>query len=235
MKTSLFSTLIVIASIGFSFAQDEKKDQMEMKKDAAPAAVAPAPAAAPAAVAPAAAPNEAEMMKQMMEMSKMNENHKLLSSLDGNWTYTIKFWMNPDPTAKPQESKGTATRKAIMGGRYVVMDVSGKMQMPDGTGKMKDVLFKGMGLEGYDNVKGKFVGSWVDNMGTGIMMSEGSYDPANKAFTYTSEMEPVPGMKSQVREMLKVIDNNHMMFEWYENQGGQEKKTMEIAYTRAKK
>ena len=229
MKTSLFSTLIVIASIGFSFAQDE------MKKDVAPAAVAPAAATAPAAVAPAAKPNEAEMMKQMMEMSKMNENHKLLSSLDGNWTYTIKFWMNPDPNAKPQESKGTATRKAVMGGRYVMMDVSGKIQMPGADGKMKDVLFKGMGLEGYDNVKGKFVGSWVDNMGTGIMMSEGSYDPANKAFTYTSEMEPVPGMKSQVREMLKVIDNNHMMFEWYENQGGQEKKTMEIAYTRAKK
>jgi hypothetical protein len=233
MKTSLFSTLIVIASIGFSFAQDE------MKKDVAPAAVAPAavaPAAATApAVAPAAKPNEAEMMKQMMEMSKMNENHKLLSSLDGNWTYTIKFWMNPDPNAKPQESKGTATRKAVMGGRYVMMDVSGKIQMPGADGKMKDVLFKGMGLEGYDNVKGKFVGSWIDNMGTGIMMSEGSYDPAAKTFTYTSEMEPVPGMKSQVREVMKLTDNNHMMFEWYENQGGQEKKTMEIAYTRAKK
>src|SRR6059058_5509598 len=30
-------------------------------------------------------PNEAEMMKQMMEMSKLNENHKLLASLDGTW------------------------------------------------------------------------------------------------------------------------------------------------------
>ena len=49
------------------------------------------------------------MMKQMMEMSKLNENHKLLSSLDGNWNYTIKMWMNPDPNAEPQESKGTAT------------------------------------------------------------------------------------------------------------------------------
>ena len=56
------------------------------------------------------------MMKQMMEFSKLNENHKLLSGLDGNWNYTIKFWMNPDPNAKPQESKGTATRKNVMGG-----------------------------------------------------------------------------------------------------------------------
>jgi hypothetical protein len=174
------------------------------------------------------------MMKQMMELSKMNENHKLLSSLDGNWSYTITMWMNPDPNAKPQESKGTATRKAIMGGRYVMMDVNGKFQMPGADGKMKEVQFKGMGLEGYDNVKKKFVGSWIDNMGTGIEFFDGDYDPGTKTFTYTGEMEPMPGMKSQIREVLKLTDNNHMMLEWYENQGGQERKTMEISYTRKK-
>ena len=40
------------------------------------------------------------MMKQMMEMSKLNENHKLLADIDGNWNFTIKFWMNPDPNAQ---------------------------------------------------------------------------------------------------------------------------------------
>jgi Protein of unknown function (DUF1579) len=180
-------------------------------------------------------PNPQEMMKQMMDLAKLNENHKLLTDLDGNWNYTIKFWMNPDPNAKPQESKGTAMRKSIMGGRYVTMDVSGKMQMPGEDGKMKDMQFKGMAVEGYDNVKKKFVASWVDNMGTGIAFSEGTYDPSTKTFTYNLEMEPVPGMKSQVREVLKVADNNHMLLEWYENQGGQEKKTMEINYTRAGK
>ena len=174
------------------------------------------------------------MMQQMAELSKLNENHKLLSSLDGSWDYKIKFWMNPDPNAPPQESTGTATRKSIMGGRYCTMDVSGKMQMPDETGKMKEIMFKGMGIEGYDNVKKKFVASWIDNMGTGMEFSEGTYDPATKTFTYTMEMEPMPGMKTQVREVIKVADNNHMMLEWYENQGGQEKKTMEINYTKKK-
>ena len=47
----------------------------------------------------------------MMEMSKLNENHKLLADMNGSWNYAIKMWMNPDPNAKPQESKGTATRK----------------------------------------------------------------------------------------------------------------------------
>jgi hypothetical protein len=114
-----------------------------------------------AAAAPAAAgqPNEKEMMAQMMEMAKVTENHQLLASMDGAWTYTVKLWMNGDSTSKPQESKGSATRKSIMGGRFVVMDVSGKMQMPGADGKMKNFEFKGRGTEGYDNAKKKFVSS----------------------------------------------------------------------------
>ena len=42
----------------------------------------------------------------------------------------------------------------------------------------------------------------------------------------------MPGMKTKVREVVKVVDEGHMMLEWYENQGGQEKKTMEISYTK---
>jgi Protein of unknown function (DUF1579) len=143
--------------------------------------------------------------------------------------------MNPDPNAKPQESKGTAVRKSIMDGRFQVMDVTGKMQMPGPDGKMKDMTFKGMGIEGYDNVKKKFLGTWVDNMGTGIVMSEGDYDPATKTFTYKTEVEPVPGMKTPAREVVKLADKDHMTFEWYENHGGQEVKTLEIHYTRAGK
>ena len=147
-------------------------------------------------------------------------------------TYTVKMWMNGDPSTKAQESTGTATRKSIMGGRYVTMDVKGKMQMPGMDGKMNDFDFAGMGMEGYDNVKQKFVGTWIDNMGTGFMMSEGTYDPSSKAFTYTSEMEPMPGMKQKVREVVKVADNKHMMMEWYEERGGHEVKTMEISYSK---
>ncbi len=122
-----------------------------------------------------------------------------------------------------------------MNGRYVAMDVTGKMQMPGEDGKMKDVQFKGMSVEGYDNAKKKFVSSWIDNMGTGIQFSEGTYDPASKALTFTSEIEMMPGMKMPVREVLKLTDKDHMLLEWYETHGGQEKKTMEIAYTRAGK
>jgi hypothetical protein len=216
LVTILFATLIAVSSL------------------AQQTGTSPVGATSPAA-ASGGQPNQQDMMKQMMELSKLNENHKLLSGLDGNWNYTIKFWMNPDPNAKPEESKGTAVRKSIMDGRFSIMDVTGKMEMPGPDGKKKEMTFKGHGIDGYDNVKKKFVGSWIDNMGTGIMFSVGDYDPGTKTFTYTSEFEAIPGMKQQIREVLKIADDNHMTFEWYENQGGQEKKTMEINYTRAGK
>jgi hypothetical protein len=202
-----------------------------------PTSPAPSPAAATSPTAASGQPSAADMQKmmaQMMELAKLNENHKLLADMAGTWTYNIKMWMNPDPNAKPQESKGTAIRKPVFDGRYFVLEVGGKMQMPGPDGKMKDMDFKGMSIEGYDNVKQKFVATWVDNMGTGIEFSDGTYDPATKTFTYHLEMEPTPGMKTKIREVVKIVDNDHHTLEWYETRGGPEAKTMEINYTRKK-
>jgi Protein of unknown function (DUF1579) len=188
----------------------------------------------PAVSAPAtttASPNEAEMMKQMMELAKLNDNHKLLADLAGSWSTSVKMM---EPGKEPTLSKGSVTYKSIMNGRYVIGDHTGSMKMPGADGKMKDFTFKGMSTDGYDNVKQKFTSSWMDNMGTGILMFEGTYDPAAKTFTYTGEMEVVPGMKTPVRSVVKVTDKNHRTFEWYENRGGQEMKTLEIDYTRKK-
>ncbi len=174
------------------------------------------------------------MMKAMMEMSNLNENHKLLASMNGEFTYVVKMWMNGDSSSKPQEWTGTATRKSIMDGRFSVMDVKGKIQMPGPDGKMKDMDFAGHALDGYDNAKKKFVSTWVDSMGTGIMMMTGTYDAASKTFTYTGEYEMMPGMVQKVREVLKTPDANHMTLEYFEDRGGQEAKTMQIDYTRKK-
>ena len=73
LLTILFATLIALPS----FAQSPAKS---------PAV----PISAAAANATGSQPNPQEMMKQMIEMSKLNENHKLLADMDGNWNYTIQ-------------------------------------------------------------------------------------------------------------------------------------------------
>jgi len=117
--------------------------------------------------------NDVQMMTMMTELAKPGENHKIIEGLAGSWTYTTKFWLSPDMNTPPMESSGTAVAKSIMGGRYLQTDNAGKMQMPGPDGKMMDMEFHGMQIDGFDNVKKKFASSWVDNMGTGIMLSGG--------------------------------------------------------------
>jgi len=105
--------------------------------------------------------------------------------------------------------------------------------VPGPDGKMMDMEFKGTATDGYDNVKKKFVSSWIDNMGTGIVISEGTYDTATKTFTYYAETEMMPGMKTKIRQVLKIADNDHHTLEFYEDRGGQEVRTMEIKYARS--
>jgi hypothetical protein len=232
---SLTALLTITLFASTSFAQTTASSPAT--GTSAPAA---SPSGAPTVGSPAGAGPQMtkadmdKMMAQMMELSKLNENHKLLASLDGTWNCNVKMWMDGDTSKKPDVSKSTAVRKSIMDGRYVIMDVTGKMEMPGPDGKKKEMTFKGQGTEGYDNVKKKFVGTWIDSMGTGVMMSEGDYDPATKTFTYTGEIEAMPGMKQKIREVVKLTDKDHMDFEWYEDRGGKEVKTMEINYTRKK-
>jgi len=173
----------------------------------------------------------ADEMKQMMEMSKLNENHKILATTAGTFSYVVKMYM--DPSGKPSETTGTATRKTIMDGRYVSGEYSGNFKMPGPDGKMQSMKFIGMSMDGYDNVKKKFVSGWVDNMGTGIMMIEGTYAAATKAFTYTGDYEMMPGMHAKVREVIKMTDKG-MTMEYYEDRGQGETKSMEIDYTKKK-
>ena len=239
LRPATLSLTLLFAAATISFAQEKSPPAKDPAARAArPRLAQPAEAQIThAATTTAAQPSAADMKKmmaQMMELSKLNENHKLLASLDGTWNCNVKMWMDGDTSKKPDVSKSTAVRKSIMDGRYVIMDVTGKMQMPGADGKPKEITFKGMAIEGYDNVKKKFISTWCDNMGTGIMMSEGDYDAATKTFTYTGEFEMMPGMKQKIRETLKITDKDHMDFEYYEDRGGKEMKTMEISYTRKK-
>src|SRR5947209_8122192 len=229
--TLLKSLTILAASASVAFAQSPSIAPTAPSLNSPASGMTTTTTATSSPAASSMAPT-ADEMKQMMEMAKLNENHKLLASTAGTWSYTVKMWM--DPNGKPTESSGTATRKAIMDGRYVSGEYTGKFKMPGADGKMKETNFIGMSMDGYDNVKKKFVAGWVDNMGTGIMTMDGTYDAATKSFTYTGEYEMMPGMKEKVRQVIKMPDNNHMAMEYYEDRGQGEAKTMQIDYTRKK-
>jgi hypothetical protein len=224
-----FTILAATASVAFAQAPSVAPTAPSLNSPASGMTTTTTTASSPAASSMAPTADE---MKQMMELAKLNENHKLLATTAGTWSYTVKMWM--DPNGKPTESTGTATRKSIMDGRYVSGEYHGKFKMPGPDGKMTEMNFIGMSMDGYDNVKKKFVAGWVDNMGTGIMTMDGTYDAATKTFTYTGEYEMMPGVKEKVRQVIKMPDSNHMTMEYYEDRGQGEAKTMEINYTKKK-
>jgi hypothetical protein len=239
LTTTLKSLTVLLAATGFAFAQTPSaKTAPDASSPATKSASSPAaaamttPAAAATTTTTTSAMPSADEMKKMMELSMLNDNHKLLAATAGNWSYVVKMWM--DPKAPPTESKGMAVRKAVMDGRYVTGDYSGSFKMPGADGKMKDMNFKGMSMDGYDNVKQKFVSGWVDNMGTGIYITEGTYDASAKTITYNGEFEMMPGSKTKVREVIKLTDKEHMSMEYFEDRGQGEAKSMEINYTRKK-
>jgi hypothetical protein len=230
--TALFAVASVTSPLSAQTTSADANATAPAKPDKATTAQPAAVATLQAADTKTSQSNEAEMMAKMMELSKLNDNHKMLASMAGTWSYTVKMWM--DPSAKPTESTGTAVRKAVMDGRFVTGEYSGKFKMPGADGKMVEMNFKGMSLDGYDNEKQKFVSTWVDNMGTGVMMCDGTYDASTKSFTYTGEYEPMPGMKCKIRQVIKSADKDHMSMEYYEDRGAGEMKTMEINYSRKK-
>jgi hypothetical protein len=234
MKIFLKSLIVLFAIASVALAQTPSAAPKVPAASTPAAATTTTTASSPATTSTTttnAAPS-AEEMKQMMELAKLNENHKLLASMAGTWSYTVKMWMAPG--APPTESTGTAVRKSVMEGRYLTGDYTGKFKMPGADGKMKEMNFQGMSMDAYDNVKKKFISGWVDNMGTGIMIIEGTYDAATKTFTYTGEAEMMPGMKSKMRQVIKMPDKDHMSMEFFEDRGQGETKSMEITYKRGK-
>jgi hypothetical protein len=163
------------------------------------------------------------MTPEVMQRMTPNENHKALNDIVGKFKYSMKWWMNPD--SKAEESKGTSTAKWIMNGRFVQQDVKSKMNGQE---------FQGTGFTGYDNVKQAYQSVWLDNMGTGMMFSDGTKTEDNTIATSGTVGCPMTGDKNHwFRNELKVLNKNeHTFISYAKSPEGKEYKSMEINYKR---
>ncbi len=177
--------------------------------------------------APAAPPEMSPDMMKMIEYGTPGENHKLLNPKVGTWTGTVKMWMDP-AQAEPMTSTCTSSYEWMFDGRFLANTTEG-----DFGGQ----TFLGHSAEGYDNIKKKFVWVWLDNMGTGFMTAEGTYDAATKTFKYVTDgPDPVAGKYVKGRSTEIWTDNDHFAGQMYckDSKTGKEYKCMEISYVRQK-
>ena len=167
-----------------------------------------------------------QAMEAMMEkMAAPGPNHERFKKMAGEWNLTVKWTM--DPSRPMQETKSTSTITTLMDGRY---------SQEQSTGEMQGKPFSGLGLTGYDNVLKKYVSTWIDNMGTGIMMSHGTPDASGQVVNWTgSMMDPATGKMSAYRMVTRDVDADHHVMEMYvKGPEGKEFKTLEITYERSK-
>jgi hypothetical protein len=169
------------------------------------------------------AQSEAEM-KAWMDYMTPGEMHQLLAKDDGEWNEEITSWMAPG--APPQKMAATCINKMIMGGRY---------QESIHTGNMMGMPFEGRSIAGYDNGRKIFVYTWIDNMSSGIMTMEGTWNATTKTMHYKgTTTDPMTGKSMPVRETFKYMDDGSQLLEMFMMHEGKEFKSMEIKFTRKK-
>jgi len=174
----------------------------------------------------------------ILDYSRPGPSHQLLADLVGTWMFQGKFYSgnsNPDSNKVVGEFNGNLLRKPFANGRFFIVEwTGGKIQIPVQNGKMQEVSAQRVEFEGYDNVKKKFVLTYINNhIGSGIVLAEGRYDSTTKTIVYEWEDEQMPGKKFKVRERFIILDTNHYKMEYYREQAGRVFKATEITCTKS--
>jgi hypothetical protein len=195
-----------------------------LAQEPAPPAETKGPAAAKAAPPRPGPVDPQAAAEAWARMATPGEPHRWLSRWAGTWDARTTMW--PEP-GRPVESTGTMVNALVLEGRFVEERLEGTFM---------DQPFHGLGYAGYDNSKRKFVSTWMDTTTTSVMVTEGTLDALGKVLISFATMDdPVTGKPVKVKTVLKVLDDDHHLFEmWGTTPEGKPRKEMEIQYTRRK-
>jgi len=175
----------------------------------------------PADNTPAPPMDSATMMKAWMAYATPGEQHKMLAAQNGVWQEDIKMYMED---GKVDSMKTVCTN---------TMALNGLFQKSSTKGSYMGAPFEGQGTLGYDNASKKWQSTWMDNMGSGMIYMEGSYDDRTKMLSLSgTHTDPVTGKETLMKQTMKMIDDKNQYIEMFDTKDGKEVKTMEIRLSR---
>jgi hypothetical protein len=172
-------------------------------------------------------PSAEDMQKMMAEFQKLGApgpEHKLLSTLSGEWINHSKMWMGPD--AKPIEtSPGVHKGEMFMGGRFLRFTE---------TGDMMGQPMEGLGIMGYDKSKQQYTMMWIDVSSTSMYTAAGTADADGKTITLLGKVDnPMTNEKDKdVKYIYRFESPTQVVFEMWDMANGQFYKSMETTYTK---
>ena len=142
------------------------------------------------------------------------------AQLAGHWAVQQSMWTTPG--APPVIDHGTATYALVLGGRDLRQQLRIASSKP----------FEGLGYIGRDGATGRYFSSWMDTNFSGMILARGSYDAASRSYTFTGEMAGSDGSSVPVREVMRIADDDHFVYEYYETRNGKEALAVSLQYTR---
>lgn len=168
---------------------------------------------------------EVEKMEAYEKYATPGEEHANIAKDDGKWSEEITMWMAPG--APPIKNKSSVINSMILGGRY---------QRSIHKGDFNGTPFEGVSTLAYDNAKKSYISTWIDNMGTGIMVMEGKPSTKGKTLHMQGKMvDALTGKDMDVREEITFVDANTQIMKMFLTPiDGKEFQTMEIVMKRAK-
>jgi hypothetical protein len=167
------------------------------------------------------------MAQDQPKIVKPTAEHEILAADVGTWDATIKTFMG-GPGSEPSVSKGVEVNELMAGGLWILSRFEGTF------GPAK---FEGRGQFGYDPVKKKYVGTWVDSMSPTLSVLEGNYDAKTRTMTYVGDgYDPDHKAKYTQKMVTTTKDDGTRVFSLYMKFEGEpsEAKFMEITYTKRK-
>ncbi|SHH25791.1 DUF1579 domain-containing protein [Flavobacterium johnsoniae] len=157
-------------------------------------------------------------MKAWQAYATPGNPHKLMADEVGTWNCDMTFWS--EANGKPEKATSVAVIRMILGGRY---------QEADYKGTMMGQPFEGKSTLAYNNASQEYTTTFIDNMGTGMMVAMGKYDEKTKSMELKGEMvNPLNGKKTPYREVYTIVDPATRKMEMFDTKNGTEYKSMEI-------
>lgn len=114
-------------------------------------------------------------------------------------TWDAEAEIHAAPGAAPIRQRGVYENR-VVAGRWLVIDYRA------------DSGYEGHGVYGWDDVKGHYVGTWVDSMGGAIAHSVGTWDEANRTLTYVTETGEPPNAR-RYREITRTLADGVQVYE----------------------
>ncbi|NHN24300.1 DUF1579 domain-containing protein [Flavobacterium jejuense] len=168
-------------------------------------------------------PDSATINRAWEKHMTPSKTHEIMAQDNGVWEEEITMWASRK--SDPVKSTFKVINKMILGGRY---------QESTHKGDMMGMPFEGISTLAYDNTAQEYVSTWIDNMGTGIMVMKGQFNSDTKSINFEGKtIDPLTRKEKKLKEIFTYIDSNTQKIEMFDiDYDGKQFKSMEAILKR---